>query len=125
MQVHQERNMLSSQLHKPAENQTNETSAMQGQPEHQHHPGQGDQQQTGACCPVQQAWHQQTAHTPEELAELAEQYPKQSPYNGYRCDLVALVANLCFRRLAVQQKVQQLGGVELILSQCQVHHLLC
>lgn len=126
MQVHQERNTLSSQLHKPDETQTNESSAMQGEPpvnmlpEHQHHPRQEDQQETDACCPVQQAMHQQTAHTPEELARLAEQYPKQSPYSGYRCDLVALVANLCFRRLAVQQKVQQLGGVELILSQCQV-----
>lgn len=130
MQVHQGRSMLSSQLHKPDEDQTNESSAVQSPPpvhlppEHQHHPGQEDQEKTDACCPVQQDMRQQTAHTPEELAELAEQYPKQSPYSGYRCDLVALLANLCFRRLAVQQKVQQLGGVELILSQCQVHQLL-
>lgn len=81
------------------------------------HPDKEDGQ---ACCPVEQALSQQTAESAEQLLRLAEQYPKQSPYNGYRCDLVALLANLCFRRSAVQHKVQQLGGVELILSQCQV-----
>ncbi|KAL3153844.1 hypothetical protein ABBQ32_013419 [Trebouxia sp. C0010 RCD-2024] len=72
-----------------------------------------------ACCSVEQALSQQTADSAEELLRLAEQYPKQSPYTGYRCDLVALLANLCFQCPAVQHKVQQLGGVELILSQCQ------
>ena len=67
-----------------------------------------------------QALSQQHADSPEELIRLAGQFPKQSPYKGYRCDLVALLANLCFRRHAVQDAVQQLGGVELILSQCQV-----
>ncbi|DBA95944.1 TPA: hypothetical protein ACH3X1_001465 [Trebouxia sp. C0004] len=62
---------------------------------------------------------QQNAESPEQLVRLAQQFPRQSPYKGYRCDLVALLANLCFRRLAVQNKVQQLGGTELILSQCQ------
>lgn len=62
----------------------------------------------------------QTADTPSQLAEVAKQYPRQSPYKGYRVDLVALLANLSYRNAAVQQKVQQLGGVELILSQCQV-----
>ena len=62
----------------------------------------------------------QTADTPVQLAEVAKQYPRQSPYKGYRVDLVALLANLSYRNAAVQQKVQQLGGVELILSQCQV-----
>lgn len=88
--------------------------------EHQPHPSQEDQQQQDACYPAQQAMSQQTADSPEELMQLAQQYPKQSPYSCYRCDLVALLANLCFRRPAVQHKVQQLGGVELILSQCQV-----
>ena len=77
-----------------------------------------------AHCPVDQALNQQAAGTAEELIRLARQYPKQSLYKCYRCDLVALLANLCFRRHAVQQKVQQLGGVELILSQCQVQHLV-
>ncbi|KAL3140251.1 hypothetical protein ABBQ38_004522 [Trebouxia sp. C0009 RCD-2024] len=72
-----------------------------------------------ACCSFEQALSQQIADSAEELLRLAEQYPKRSPYKGYRCDLVALLANLCFRRPAVQHKVQQLGGVELILSQCQ------
>ncbi|KAA6426675.1 MAG: maternal effect embryo arrest 50 [Trebouxia sp. A1-2] len=62
---------------------------------------------------------QQDSGSPEQLIRLAQQFPRQSPYKGYRCDLVALLANLCFRRPAVQNKVQQLGGTELILSQCQ------
>ena len=88
--------------------------------EHEDHPSQEGQQGTDACYPIEQALSQQTADSPEELIKLAKQYPKQAPYSGYRCDLVALLANLCFRRSAVQHKVQQLGGVELILSQCQV-----
>ena len=70
---------------------------------------------------VNQLLSQQDAESPEQLIQLAHHFPRQSPYKGYRCDLVALLANLCFRRLAVQNKVQQLGGTELILSQCQVH----
>lgn len=69
---------------------------------------------------MHQVLSQQHAESPEELIRLAGQFPKLSPYKGYRCDLVALLANLCFRRHAVQDAVQQLGGVELILSQCQV-----
>lgn len=69
---------------------------------------------------INPALSQQHAESPQELIRLAGQFPKQSPYKGYRCDLVALLANLCFRRHAVQDAVQQLGGVELILSQCQV-----
>ena len=94
------------------------------QPEHQTHPSQEGQRKQDACYPPQQAMNRQTADSPEELVQQAQQYPKQSPYSGYRCDLVALLANLCFRRPAVQHKVQQLGGVELILSQCQVQQLL-
>ncbi len=69
---------------------------------------------------VNQLLSQQDAESPDQLIRRAQQFPRQSPYKGYRCDLVALLANLCFRRLAVQNKVQQLGGTELILSQCQV-----
>ncbi len=69
---------------------------------------------------VSQLLSQQDAESPEQLIRLAQQFLRQSPYKGYRCDLVAFLANLCFRRLAVQNKVQQLGGTELILSQCQV-----
>ena len=80
--------------------------------------------QTDTCgSAVEHSLREQCADSPEDLLKLARQYPKQSPYQGYRCDLVALLANLCFRRTAVQKKVQQLGGVELILSQCQVHCL--
>lgn len=92
--------------------------------DHQSHPTQDGQHIQDECYPVQQVMVQQTADSPEELMQLAVQYPKQSPYSGYRCDLVALLANLCFRRSAVQHKVQQLGGVELLLSQCQVQQLL-
>ncbi len=69
---------------------------------------------------VTQLLSQQDVESPEQLIRLAQQFPRQSPYKGYRCDLVALLANLSFRQLAVQNKVQQLGGTELILSQCQV-----
>ena len=122
--------MLSSQLHNPHENETNESSAMlseasvQRVAKHQPDSSQEGQHEQDACFPAQQAMMQQAADSPEELMQLAQQYPKQSPYSGYRCDLVALLANLCFRRPAVQHKVQQLGGVELILSQCQVQQLL-
>lgn len=69
---------------------------------------------------VHQFLQHQTADLPSQIAELAKCYPLQSPYKGYRVDLVALLANLSYRHKAVQEKVQQLGGVELILSQCQV-----
>lgn len=74
---------------------------------------------------VQCFTEQQTADTPSQLAELAKQYPKQSLYKGYRVDLVALLANLSYRHSAAQKKVQQLGCVELLLSQCQVSYLGC
>ena len=122
--------MLSSQLHSPHDNKTNKSSAMHDEAsvptvaKHEFRPSQEGQHNSDASYPAQQAKVQQTADSPEELMQLAVQYPKQSPYNGYRCDLVALLANLCFQCPAVQRKVQQLGGVELILSQCQVQQLL-
>lgn len=116
--------MLSGQLQKLDSHQANtvcDNDPLQRMAEPDQDPHEDGVQ---ACCPVEQALSQQTADSPEELLQLAEQYPKQSPYQGYRCDLVALLANLCFRRSAVQRKVQQLGGVELILSQCQVQQHL-
>lgn len=79
--------------------------------------------QKDAIDAVQCFTEQQTADTPSQLAELAKHYPKQSLYKGYRVDLVALLANLSYRHSAAQQKVQQLGCVELLLSQCQVSYL--
>ena len=122
--------MLSHQLHKSHENKTSEPSAMHDKDpvqmvlDRQSHQSQEGQHKQDGHHPVQQAMVQQTADSPEEVMHLAVQYPKQSPYSGYRCDLVALLANLCFRCSAVQHKVQQLGGVELILSQCQVPLLM-
>ena len=40
------------------------------------------------------------------------------------CALAAVLGNMAFRRPAVQRKIQQLGGVELLLSQCQACVLL-
>ena len=122
-QRQQHRDALSTQPQSQAFDQSNEsmhsTPAL-GQAASQGPPTQAEQQQADGGYPVGQILQQQCADSPEQLVRLAEYYPKQSPYKGYRCDLVALLANLCFRRPAVHEKVQQLGGVELILCQCQV-----
>lgn len=53
------------------------------------------------------------------LAERAECLPLQPPYRGYRTDLLAVLANLAFRRPAVAAQVAALGGPVLVLAQCQ------
>lgn len=126
IQLQQRQDAYSAQLQSQTSDQPDKslpaTHSMraQGQAASQGRPAQADQQQPDVCYAVEQTVQQQRADSPEELIRLAEHYPKQSPYKGYRCDMVALLANLCFRRPAVHHKVQQLGGVELILSQCQV-----
>jgi len=47
-------------------------------------------------------------------------WPTQTLYPGYRKDLVAVLANLSFGRPPVQLHVSSIGGVELLLQQCQI-----
>jgi ataxin-10 len=42
----------------------------------------------------------------------------KQPYHGYRADLVALLSNMLFENTAVQDQVLAVGGVELLLSNC-------
>lgn len=43
---------------------------------------------------------------------------KVCPYNGYRRDLVAVIANCLHGRKQVQDEVRQLNGIMLLLQQC-------
>eukprot|EP00198_Chlamydomonas_reinhardtii_P004947 XP_001694283.1 predicted protein [Chlamydomonas reinhardtii] len=57
---------------------------------------------------------------PAALERLAVGFPagaSATPYIGYRGDLVAVVANGCFRRPTVTSAVVRLGGLELLLAQ--------
>ena len=54
------------------------------------------------------------------VLQHAAQLPWEAPYPGYRTDILAVLANLLFQRPVVQQEVQGLGGVLLVLAQCQV-----
>ena len=40
------------------------------------------------------------------------------------CVRIAVLANMAFRQPIVQQQIRQLGGVELLLSQCQASTVL-
>ncbi|KAK9816619.1 hypothetical protein WJX72_002828 [[Myrmecia] bisecta] len=62
----------------------------------------------------------QQAEPAQALREAASCFPPRLPYPGFRSDLVAVLGNLAFSRPVVQATVQRLGGVELILSQCQI-----
>lgn len=46
----------------------------------------------------------------EPLSRLVSSCPRAAAYPGYRSDLVSVVANALFGRTAVQQEVQQVGG---------------
>ena len=50
------------------------------------------------------------------------EYVTEQPYEGYRSDIVAIIANAGHKRKAVHEEVITCGGVELILSQCQVDY---
>ena len=47
-------------------------------------------------------------------------YPAAAPYVGYRADLCALLANLCFGRADLSDALARVGGAELLLSQTRV-----
>lgn len=52
----------------------------------------------------------------DHLPALATE--KVCPYNGYRRDLVAVIANCLHGRKQVQDEVRQLNGIMLLLQQC-------
>ena len=54
------------------------------------------------------------------LSESTAVFPSYHLYFGYRTDIVAALANMCFRRSSCQDELLALGGVELVLSNCQV-----
>ncbi|PSC67748.1 ataxin-10 [Micractinium conductrix] len=62
----------------------------------------------------------QVAELAPQLAAEAAGLPSAPPYPGYRSDLLAALANAAHARPAVQAEVGSLGGVELVLAQCQV-----
>lgn len=63
---------------------------------------------------------QTAAETAPLLTEKAKFFTSQQPYQGYRSDILAAIANLAHKRPRVQAAVSACGGVELVLSQCQV-----
>ena len=55
------------------------------------------------------------------LSAQACLYPSHQPYQGYRSDVLAVLANASHKRPRVQQEVSDVdGGIELIMGQCQV-----
>ena len=54
------------------------------------------------------------------LTHESANYVMRQPYEGYRSDLLAVLANAAHKRPAVQAAMQSCGGVELVLAQCQV-----
>ena len=54
------------------------------------------------------------------LAQQSTFFTSQQPYQGYRSDLLSVIANAAHKRPRVQAAVAACGGVELVLSQCQV-----
>ncbi|GAB4823120.1 hypothetical protein N2152v2_010166 [Parachlorella kessleri] len=54
------------------------------------------------------------------LAGKAEELPAEPPYFGYRSDILSVLANAAYGRPSVKAELQALGGVELILTQCQM-----
>ncbi len=58
-----------------------------------------------------------TVVLPEQLCGLAKGFPAEAPYDGYRGDLVSVLANGAFRRRAVVSEVLSYGGLELVLAQ--------
>lgn len=54
------------------------------------------------------------------LADEAAFFIAKQPYAGYRSDLLAVLGNAAHGRQPVQEAIAALGGVELILAQCQV-----
>ncbi len=61
-----------------------------------------------------------TAELAPSLAEQATLYTSSQPYQGYRSDILSVIANAAHKRPHVQAAVSACGGVELVLSQCQV-----
>lgn len=79
-------------------------------------PGQGVGPGAGAGAPPGGS-DRPTVVLPEQLRGLAEGFPTEAPYDGYRGDLVSVLANGAFRRRAVVSEVLSYGGLELVLAQ--------
>lgn len=58
------------------------------------------------------------AAAPAGMAPSA--YPSHVPYQGYRSDIVAVLANAAFGRPPVREQISRAAGVELLLEQCQI-----
>lgn len=67
---------------------------------------------------------QQTEQQQQQQAEAGSSshdvYPDTPPYLGYRSDITAILANALYARPAVQELVQELGGIDLLLACCQL-----
>lgn len=55
-----------------------------------------------------------------DISESTAVFPSFHLYIGYRTDIVATLANMCFRRPCCQDELLAQGGVEVVLSNCQV-----
>jgi hypothetical protein len=55
----------------------------------------------------------------DELKALTPPLCRSELYPGYKSDLLAVLGNMTFNRSYVQQKVCDMGGVEVVLSQCE------
>ncbi|KAL4436610.1 hypothetical protein ABPG75_003749 [Micractinium tetrahymenae] len=62
----------------------------------------------------------QLAELAPQLAAEAARFPSTPPYPGFRSDLLAALANAAHGRREVQAEVGRMGGVELVLAQCQL-----
>lgn len=62
----------------------------------------------------------QLAELAPQLAASAARFSFAPPYPGFRSDLLAVLANAAHGRTEVQAEVGRLGGVELVLAQCQL-----
>ena len=54
------------------------------------------------------------------LSARAKQFCSKQPYEGYRTDLISIIANASYRRPQVQEEIAKNDGIELVLAQCQV-----
>ncbi|KAG7671075.1 hypothetical protein Ndes2526B_g01149 [Nannochloris sp. 'desiccata'] len=54
------------------------------------------------------------------LTDQATLFTSQQLYQGYRSDILSVIANAAHKRPVVQAAVSACGGVELVLAQCQV-----
>ncbi|KAK9909618.1 hypothetical protein WJX75_005174 [Coccomyxa subellipsoidea] len=54
------------------------------------------------------------------ITSTAARFPRLPPYLGFRTDIVAVLAHAAYGRREVQDEILRLGGVHIMLGQCQV-----